>query len=370
MSTTMVTNEFASSDNAISSYRGQIGAVSEQQRAVATIQAALTVAAARPRNEQQCMDRVLTSCQRVGLAEKAEYSFSRGGTEITGPTIDLMTVIANCWGNIDFGFREISQQNGESVVECFAWDLETNSKRTIVFTVPHVRYARGAISPLKDPRDIYELVANNAQRRVRACLEAVIPPDVVASAVTQCQETLKSKDPVTPEKIKKLVESFEKEFGVTQEQIETRLQRRVDTITSAQMISMKRIWKSLKDGMSTPDSWFKTAEDAEPEKGVSGLKNKLKPETKKPKSGGEKQAAEQPKAGPSETSAENASPQENDQSLEQSIRSKLDSATSSKKLEGVKREIMSADLDNATKNVLLDLFEERYSMALDEEGRE
>lgn len=56
--------------------------------------------------------------------------------------------------------------------------------------------------------------------------------------------------------------------------------------------------------------------------------------------------------------------------IERELRSKLDSATSSKKLEGVKWEIMAADLDKETKNVLLDLFEERYSMALDEEGRE
>jgi len=115
------------------------GIAAEQQRATAEIQAALTVAKHSRRDEVEAVDRIKTACQRVRLAEGAEYVYDRGGTEITGPTIDLLTVIANCWGNIQFGFRELTQGNGESTVEAFAWDLETNSKSVKVFTVPHKR---------------------------------------------------------------------------------------------------------------------------------------------------------------------------------------------------------------------------------------
>ena len=260
-----------------------LGAVAEQHRAIAEVQAALTVAAARPRDEQRAVERIATACQRASLAELAEYSYSRGGTEITGPTIDLLTCIANCWGNIQFGFRELSQTNGESTVEAFAWDLETNSKRSVVFQVPHVRVTNKGTTrtALTDPRDVYELVANYAQRRVRACLEAIVPVDVVEEAVNQCRETLKAKTPVTPETIKKLVDAF-LPLGVTAEHISLRLSRRLDTMTPAQYLQMRRIWKSLKDGMSRVGDWFKDdpkqTDDStnKPETGNAGLKGKLR----------------------------------------------------------------------------------------------
>jgi hypothetical protein len=268
-----------------------VGMASDQQRAIAEIQAALTVAAARPRDEKACVERIEVSCQRVGLAEKSEYSYSRGGQEITGPTIDLLTVIANCWGNIQFGFRELSQRNGESEVEAFAWDLETNAQRKVTFTIPHKRHTRSGSTNLTDPRDIYELVANNAQRRVRACLEAIIPPDVVEDAVNQCRATLKESAEVTPDSVAKLVAAFEK-LGVSKAQIEARLQRRIDTMQPAQLVSMRRIYKSISDGMSTSADWFTVeASEAKPETATETVKDALK---KKAKAAPVETPAEQP----------------------------------------------------------------------------
>lgn len=252
-----------------------VGVSSEQQRVIAEVQAALTVAKASRRDEVDAVDRIKTACQRVGLAEKAEYSFSRGGEEINGATIDLLTTIANCWGNIQFGFRELSQANGESVVEAFAWDLETNSKRAVQFTVPHKRYTKRGVTELKDPRDIYEMVANYAQRRVRACLEAIIPPDVVEDAVAQCRETLKATADVTQETISKLLNAFGA-MGVTKEQIEKRLLRRIDTMQPAQYLSLRRIYKSLSDGMSKPEDWFEAMEEAAPTTATEAAKAALK----------------------------------------------------------------------------------------------
>ena len=237
-----------------------VGAAAEQQRSIAEIQAALTVAAARPRDEEYCLSRIEKACQRQGMAERAEFSFSRGGTDISGATIELMSEIARHWGNVQFGFRELSQQNGESTVEAFAWDLETNCKRTLVFTVPHVRYAKGKTVKLVDPRDIYETVANSAQRRVRACIEAVIPSDVVDEALRFCRQTMLQKDPVTPEKIAQLLQAFDEQFGIKREQVEVYIQRNAEAMTPAQMHSLKKIGKSLKEGMSKPEDWFKPIE--------------------------------------------------------------------------------------------------------------
>ncbi len=242
--------------------------MAEQQRAKSEIEAALTIAAARPRDEKMSLDKILNSCQRVGLAAHAEYQYSRGGTDIVGATIDLMEVVAMHWGNIEYGFRELARypgvggKPGESVVEAFAWDLQGNTKRRTQFTVNHVIGRRSGDKVLTDARDVYELVANQAQRRVRVCLENIIPCDIVEDAVNQCRATLKTKDPVTPEKVEAMVKWFA-DHGVPQEALETRIQRHMDSLTSAQMQSMRRIVRSIKDGVSQPSDWFEL--DTEPQ---------------------------------------------------------------------------------------------------------
>lgn len=100
----------------------------DQARAVAEVQAALVIAASRPRNELRARDRLLQACQRVNLASGALYQYTRGGTSVSAPSIRLAEAAARAWGNINYGFRELSRRPGESECEAFAWDLETNTK--------------------------------------------------------------------------------------------------------------------------------------------------------------------------------------------------------------------------------------------------
>ena len=189
-----------------------------------------------PRDEKECIDRILVACQRPGLAEKSQYRYARGGTDIVGPTIDLLEAIAQRWKNIEFGFRELARfpgvggQPGESIVEAYSWDLESNVRRRTQFSVVHSIGLKGnKTKVLTDPRDIYEVIANQAQRRVRTCLENIIPRDVIEMAREECDKTLTAHVDMTPEALKKLVDAFSK-FGVTKAMIETRIQRRLDTV--------------------------------------------------------------------------------------------------------------------------------------------
>jgi hypothetical protein len=233
-----------------------------QQRELAEVQSAVLLAKQFPRDTQKALDRILNACSRPGLADAGMYEYSRGGTAITGPSIRLAEAMAQCWGNMQFGIRELEQREGESTVEAFAWDIETNTRRTISFQVPHERHSRSGVTKLTDPRDIYETVANQGSRRLRSCILAVIPGDVIDEAVAQCEVTLKAKADVTPERIKSMLDKFA-EFGVAQAQIEKRIQRRIDTMTPAQMLNLGRIFNSLKDGMSKPVDWFEPLSVAE-----------------------------------------------------------------------------------------------------------
>jgi len=236
-----------------------------ESREMQQVQVAMLAAKRFPRNEKDALDRILNACCRVTLASQAHYSYARGGTDIQGPTIRLAEAIAQYWGNIDHGWREVTRykdgDGGASVIEAFAWDMESNARSSLVFTVRHWRDTNGGGYPIKDERDIYELCANMAKRRVRACILAVIPGDIVEEASNQCDATLASNCDTGPEEVKKMLAAFAK-FDVTKTQIEARIQRRIDAITPAQFIQLRKVHASIKDGMSSVSDWFDAEQKA------------------------------------------------------------------------------------------------------------
>lgn len=263
-----------------------IGHTAEATRAETETQSALAIAARFRRDPTQAAEEITTACQRPRVAQTAAYAYSRGGTAITGPSIRLLELVAAAWGNLTYGWREIETTRDASTIECYAWDLQTNVKRAVTVTVPHQRAAQGSTIRLTDPRDIYEHVANHAARRVRACLEAIIPTDILEDALETAAETLRTHDPVTEDSLRKLLDAFAAHH-VTRDQIEARLQRRLETITPGQLHGLRQIYRSLADGMSTPASWFKPA-PAPPTELETALKTPAKPKqpakkpTKKP----------------------------------------------------------------------------------------
>lgn len=242
------------------------GSRQNQSRELAETQTKYVMAERFPRDERQAMDRILNAFSRHGLAERSQYQFSRGGSDIAGPSIHAAQSIAQGWGNVEFGWRELSRGIGAdgkpySEVEAFAVDLQSRVPSRITFIVPHWRDTKSGGYKLKDERDIYELCASQAQRRKRACILSVVPQDVIDTAMEQASATLKAKADTSPEAMSKMVEAFA-QFDVTREHIEKRIQRRLDAIQPAQVVALKRIYASLRDDMSTPGEWFDMGQPA------------------------------------------------------------------------------------------------------------
>jgi len=236
------------------------GSRQNQSRELAETQTKYLMAERFPRNEVAAMDRILNAFSRPTLAEKAAYQFARGGSDIAGPSIRAAEAIAQQWGNMDSGWRELQRGTDASgvpfsEVEAFCIDLQARNTKRLTFIVRHWRDTKKGGYKLTDERDIYELCANQAQRRLRACILASVPGDVTEAAMQQADVTLKSKADTSPEAMQKMVAAFA-EFGVQREHIEKRIQRRIDAITPAQVVSLKRIYVSLRDDMSTPADWF------------------------------------------------------------------------------------------------------------------
>lgn len=229
----------------------------EAIRVMHEVQGAITVAKKFPRDEVEAEINIKKSCKRLGLAEIAMYSYPRGGQNVTGPSIRLAEAIAQGWGNIDFGVRELEQVDGGSKIEAYCWDMEKNVRQTKIFIVPHQMKAKGMIKKVTDPRDIYELVANQAARRVRACILGVIPRDIIDSAIAQCEETLRTgyDDESLWGRVTKMVEAFQDLF-VTKEMLETRLKHKIESTKAEELVSLKKIYASIRDGYSKKEEWF------------------------------------------------------------------------------------------------------------------
>lgn len=243
-------------------------AQSGEARAIAEVQAQYVIAKKFPRNQHQAYMDIMDACKRPYLAEQAMYAYPRGGTLVTGPSIRLAEAAAQCWGNIDCGIRELSQDNGVSICEAYAVDLQTNIRISKTFHVPHTRDTKQGKKKLTDSRDIYEMVANQGARRLRACLLGVMPGDVIDAAVQQCGKTLESSDVPIAEQVRKMIAAFD-ELGVKVEHLEARLGHNLDATIPSEIVTLKSIYKSIKDGMADRSQFFdiksKVAEESKNE---------------------------------------------------------------------------------------------------------
>lgn len=245
----------------------------EASRAIAEAQGKLVIAKRFPRNEVQSYAKAMEVCQRPSMAEKAFYSFPRGGQTVEGPTIRFAEELARCWGNIDYGIKELSQDEGKSEMQAYAWDLETNAQSVQNFTNPHKREQGKQMVSLTSQRDIYENNANMATRRLRSRILAILPSWFVDDAINECRKTLAGTNEVPLiDRVKKMVVSFAK-LGVTQEMIEKRLKRKADSMTGDDFVEYVGIYNAIKNGESKISEWF------EPEKQADDLTNELKGET-------------------------------------------------------------------------------------------
>lgn len=260
-------------------------------REVATVQGQIMIAKAFPRNMKDVWNKVEAACQRKSLAEKAIYRYARGGTDISGPSIRLAEALINAYGNAKAGFEIISSDSESSRVRAYAYDMETNTIQERTFDVPHIRQTKTGRTKLTDPRDIYEAVANQAQRRVRACALSILPGDMVELGVNACRKTMEKSIDLNPSKIRNLVEAFVK-YEVSQVMIEARIQRNVDAMTVEQFVDLMNVGNSLRDGIGKVEDFFD--KDAKPIGGNAS--SAAAPE--KPKAAPRKAAAKTQQAAP------------------------------------------------------------------------
>lgn len=275
-------------------------------RVAQEVQAAMVVAKKFPREYAKSIRQIEAACCRPLLASKAQYHFPRGNEEISGISIRLAEVLARAWGNVDFGTIEIEQRDGESLMMAYCWDLESNVRSTRLFVVPHIREKRGRNGlqqiALEGARDIYEMTANMGARRERACILKVIPVDIQEEAVALCNKTLQAD--FSEEKRDKMVEVFDQKFGVTLEQLEKFVGRRLKKFDGGTYVRLRRVYQTLADGFGKVADFFPPEVDpAGKPRGKFGLNKDKEPaegQDEKTAAGSAAESTEEPQGGATE----------------------------------------------------------------------
>ena len=246
------------------------GAVAiESQRAIAEALGKLKGAREYPRHLETVTKDVLFACQQRSLADEAFYTYGRGGAAVTGPSIRMAEELARCWGNIEYGIRELSRVGDRSEMEAYCWDLQTNTVSSQKFSVRHFRDTSSGGKALTSERDIYEITANMGGRRLRARILAVLPKWLAALAVEECRKTLSGENKKPEEKaipladrIKNMAARFAK-YGVKPEDIEARAGKKMAALTSEDLIELQGVFNSLREGNSTKEELFAPAGQAD-----------------------------------------------------------------------------------------------------------
>lgn len=236
----------------------------EAARAIAEVQAMFMVAKANPRDEGLAMKRAMQACGEWSVASRAFFSFPRGGEAVTGESIVLATELARCWGNVDYGIMELARDDvaGHTEMLAFARDLETNTRSSQTFIVPHSRDTRSGRKALTDMRDIYENNANNGARRLRECIFRVLPSYVKNAAADRCREVLErgQGDKPLPQRIAEAIQAFSA-IGVNEQRLIAK-HGPTDGWTGVEIANLEIAFRSIKRGETTADEAFpKVAEN-------------------------------------------------------------------------------------------------------------
>lgn len=229
------------------------GAVIESHRAVAEVAAAVRVAQDNPRDTSRAVEQMREVCGRLAVAERAFYSVPNRGS---GLSVHIARELARIWGNADYGVRELARddETGESEMQAWAWDVETNTRSTRSFIVPHAKSTKQGRKALVDLNDIYLNNQNVGARAVRECIFSILPGWLTSEAEQILKATLQKGDGASVEQRREAaIEKF-RDLNVTEQQMSDFIGRDKGHWSASDLANLTRAYMSItQDGIPAQD---------------------------------------------------------------------------------------------------------------------
>jgi hypothetical protein len=217
-----------------------------------------------PRNETQCIDKIINLlAEDSELASACYYTLpARKGQDkgIQGPSVRLAEVFIYLWGNIKAGTRIISNDGRQVIVEGWAWDLEKNLEVSSQVVKSIVTSRGETYSPTMQATTI----AAASSIAYRNAIFKIIPFMFVEKVYRIAQEKAvsmltRNKEGAEEEqrRFKEKVFSSLAKYDIKPMQVLGYFQRAtIDEITAEDMKEIIGIGQSLRDGFILPEEAF------------------------------------------------------------------------------------------------------------------
>lgn len=229
--------------------------VYQQDKAAIDVQ--ISTAKAYPRTVRRSLENALAIVTIDSTtAQSCTYSVPRGGKSITGPSVHLAKILAQCWGNLRIEAKVISVEATQVTSEAVCFDLENNIaiktqvKRSIMGK--HGRFSEDMVT-----------VTGNAANSIalRNAILSVIPRGVVDKVYNAAKECITG-DVSDKNKLlvkrKQVFEGLRDAYEISDKEILYAIGRAaVDFVTGDDLVVLIGIGQAIKDGDTTVEQAFK-----------------------------------------------------------------------------------------------------------------
>jgi len=237
--------------NQIQEYQSQ-----ETQLATAKMELDSQVATAKqyPRDITQFVNNVeAVIVNNPELAAQCNYSLTKGGSIITGPSIRLAEVIMSSWGNLRTGAKVLGHDGKFVSVHAFAHDLESNN-RIDVEVKRRITNKHG--KTYND--DMIQVTAQaGISIGIRNALFKVIPTAFVNNFSEIAQKAAVGKKEQFADRIAKAFNHFMVNFGISEDRIMQKLgvtdKRKLN---SEHLSLLLNLATGIRDGQTTIENEF------------------------------------------------------------------------------------------------------------------
>ncbi len=234
------------------------GAVEIYQQDKAQIDVQISTAKAYPRSVKRSIENAIAVVTMdKETAQTCTYSVPRGGKAITGPSVHLAKVLAQCWGNIRVEAKVIGVSDKQLTSQAVCLDLENN-------LAIKVEVKRSIMTKTGRMNDDMITVTGNAANSIalRNAILNVVPRSVVDKVYNAAKQLITG-DVSDQNKMiarrKQVFDALKETYGVSEKEILSAVGKAaIDHVTVDDIVVLIGIGTAIKDGDTTVELAFKT----------------------------------------------------------------------------------------------------------------
>jgi hypothetical protein len=244
------------------------------------------------RDTKEALALILDECKDPVFAFKALSR--REDAHALDASIRLLEVCAGQYGNVDYGIRMFSRDNGMTELEIYVRDTERGTEFSDSFMVPHIRYTKNdGLKPVTIPASVSDLVAAETSKRLRKGLKKIILPSIIRKAVDQCHATQEKALEDKANTMKMLLDRYE-QIGVDKMALQNYLKKTQDKWEKSDLKKLYGLFTAIREGEQDLAKAFPNAKPKVDPSSVPAIAQEEEEKPSKP----EKQAKQPAKPSP------------------------------------------------------------------------